>query len=92
MTETKYTKMAMLLDAKDSALDRLLNLREVAEFMNCGKRTIPRLVDSGVMPQGMKIGGLRRWSLQILQQWVADGCPDVRRTNWQPGKKGKRND
>jgi len=46
--------------------------------LNCGKRTVPRLADSGKMPPPVRIGALVRWRADELRQWIADGCPSVR--------------
>jgi hypothetical protein len=30
------------------------------------------------MPAGLKIGALRRWDAERIEQWIRDGCPRVR--------------
>jgi len=57
---------------------QLLTVGEVALLLNCGKRTVHRLADSGKMPPPVRIGGLVRWRADELRQWIADGCPSVR--------------
>lgn len=41
-------------------------------------RHVRRMVDQGLMPPGVKLGALRRWSRAELDQWVAEGCKPVR--------------
>jgi hypothetical protein len=49
-----------------------------------------RLRDSGRMPAPITIAGCKciRWNRQTIQFWIADGCPDVRRTGWIPPATG----
>jgi excisionase family DNA binding protein len=58
---------------------QLLNMHQVAKRMNCSERTIARMVGDGVMPRNMKIGGMRRFDAEKLEQWIANGCLPVRR-------------
>lgn len=36
------------------------------------------LADSGGMPFGLKVGGLRRWNANELREWTDAGCKPVR--------------
>lgn len=66
---------------------RLLDTWEVSEMLGCSRRQVWRLKDSGFMPQPIRLGGRSvKWQRGILEQWVHDGCPDVRRTGWTPGR------
>jgi predicted DNA-binding transcriptional regulator AlpA len=33
-----------------------------------------RLADAGKIPQGFKLGALRRWDLSEIEQFIAAGC------------------
>lgn len=57
---------------------RLLDARQVAELIGCSWRTVLRLADAGKLPAGLKIGALRRWDAERIEQWIADGCKPVR--------------
>lgn len=63
---------------------RLIDVKAAAKRCGIAPRTLLRLADSGRAPWGLKIGGLRRWNVAELDQWIADGCPPVR------GAKGGR--
>ena len=52
----------------------LLSVDEVAKIMGCSARTVYRLCDAGKMPASLKIGGMRRWSRVLIENWIADGC------------------
>lgn len=62
----------------------LLTIREVSVLLGCSMRTIGRLADSGRMPHGLKLGGLRRWRRSEVLAWLNDGCPPVRITKGGP--------
>ena len=42
-------------------------------------RTVIRYADAGLMPWGCKIGTLRRWDMDEIERWIADGCKPVRK-------------
>jgi excisionase family DNA binding protein len=56
----------------------LLDVSQVAALLNCSKRTVYRLADSGRMPRPLKLGSLVRWRAGEVRQWIADGCPKCR--------------
>jgi predicted DNA-binding transcriptional regulator AlpA len=41
------------------------------------------LADGGKAPPGIKLGALRRWDLDELDEWIANGCPPVSRMGGQ---------
>jgi excisionase family DNA binding protein len=57
----------------------LLDVRAVAQLLNCSTRHIFRMRDGGKMPRPMKLGALVRWSRADVLAWIAAGCPAVRR-------------
>lgn len=57
----------------------LLDVQAVAEMLNCSVRHIYRLSDGGRMPAPVKLGALVRWRAVQIQEWIAAGCPTVRR-------------
>ena len=57
---------------------KLGDASDVAEMCDCCERTIYRLADAGKMPFGVKVGSLRRWDLDEIEQWIRDGCKPVR--------------
>jgi len=61
---------------------KLIDVKQVAELLGCSQRGIWRLRDSRKMPAAVTIGRLVRWRLAEITAWIADGCPDVRRTGW----------
>ncbi len=57
----------------------MLSVDDVAKFyLSCSIRHVYRLADSGRMPRPIKLGSLVRWPRAVIEQWIADGCPNVR--------------
>jgi excisionase family DNA binding protein len=52
--------------------------RELAEMLDCSKRTVYRLIQSGKIPKPVKIGTLKRWIRSDIEKWTRDGCPRCR--------------
>ena len=66
-------------DAGPGAVPAMLTVNQVARMLCCSSRTIYRLTDSGRMPRPVKLGSLVRWPRDVIEQWIAAGCPDVRK-------------
>jgi excisionase family DNA binding protein len=69
VSESKYTA---------ETPSRLLTASEVGRLLGCSTRHILRLADRGAMPWGLKLGGLRRWDIREIENWVDGGCRPVR--------------
>jgi len=57
----------------------LIDVKAVAKLLNCSQRHVARMQDAGQMPAPVRLGRLCRWSRKAIEQWIADGCPAVRR-------------
>ena len=53
----------------------LLDVQAVAELLGCSERHVYRLVEAGRIPAPAKLGALNRWPRNIIEAWIADGCP-----------------
>jgi len=47
----------------------------VEERLMLSTKTIRRWVDAGRIPGVVRLGRLVRFNMQILDQWIAAGCP-----------------
>jgi excisionase family DNA binding protein len=57
----------------------MLSVDDIATiYLGCSTRHVYRLADSGRMPRPIKLGSLVRWPRAVIEQWIADGCPNVR--------------
>jgi predicted DNA-binding transcriptional regulator AlpA len=60
--------------------ERLLDVKQVAEILNCSPRQIWRMSgETGQMIKPLKLGGLRRWDRAKLDEWISSGCADLRK-------------
>jgi excisionase family DNA binding protein len=64
----------------ETAPPALLDVRAVAQLLDCSPRHVYRLSDAGRMPEPVKLGSLVRWSRQTIEEWIAGGCKPVRQT------------
>ncbi|GMW00517.1 MAG: hypothetical protein AMXMBFR84_16540 [Candidatus Hydrogenedentota bacterium] len=58
----------------------LWTAKDVAQACSISTRQVFRMRDKGAMPRPIRIGGAVRWRIAEIEQWIADGCPDVRTT------------
>jgi excisionase family DNA binding protein len=58
---------------------QMLSVDDVARMLNCSPRHVYRLADSGRMPQPLKLGALNRWPSEVIEGWIANGCPSCRK-------------
>ncbi len=52
----------------------LLDVVAVALLLQCSKRHVHRLANSGQLPPPRRLGKLARWSRVELEKWIAGGC------------------
>jgi predicted DNA-binding transcriptional regulator AlpA len=65
-------------DAKPAAEKPLIDVKEFAAKLGCCPKHIRRMADSGRCPPSIQLGALRRWNRQVVDDWIAAGCPVVR--------------
>ena len=61
------------------ALRELLTAAESADMAGVAKRSWWRYVSSGKAPAPVRLGGAVRWRRSELAEWIAAGCPRVRK-------------
>jgi predicted DNA-binding transcriptional regulator AlpA len=54
---------------------RLVDREGLAELLHCSTRHVIRLQERGILPSPVRIGALVRWPSDVIDQWIADGCP-----------------
>jgi excisionase family DNA binding protein len=59
---------------------QLISAKEVGRLLGCSWRTVLRLSDRGKIPQGFKLGALRRWDRLEIDAFIAAGCKPPRAT------------
>lgn len=58
---------------------RLGDAKAVADCSGMSVRSVYRFADAGLMPWGVKVGALRRWDMDEIERWIADGCKPMRK-------------
>ncbi len=66
-------------EARLEHLRELLTAAEAAEVAGVAKRSWWRYVSSGKAPAPVRLGGAVRWRRSELAEWIAAGCPRVRK-------------
>jgi prophage regulatory protein len=56
----------------------LITPKELAIRLNVSKRTLWRLRSDGRVPPPLRLGGVVRWRLDEVQNWIAAGCPAIK--------------
>jgi prophage regulatory protein len=69
----------MRAEARLDHLRELLTASESAEMAGVAKRSWWRYVSSGKAPAPVRLGGAVRWRRSELAEWIAAGCPRVRK-------------
>lgn len=69
----------MRAEARLEHLRELLTAAESAEMAGVAKRSWWRYVSSGRAPTPVRLGGAVRWRRAELAEWIATGCPRVRK-------------
>ena len=65
----------MNLELSAVAVDRLLCVDEVADFIGISTRQAWRHDRAGKLPAPVRIGRSVRWRNSEIQAWIAAGCP-----------------
>ena len=57
--------------ARAAAIEPLMSIKDVANILNAGRRTIERLIASGEFPRAdLYIGKLPRWKRETVTTWI----------------------
>ena len=51
--------------------------RQFAVMLQVSRRTLWRLRSAGKIPKPMRVGGIVRWKLDDILEWMAAGCPKI---------------
>ena len=53
--------------------DTYVSANEIARMLNLSRGTVYTMRKRGILPEGRRIGGVRRWSLTELQSFLKGG-------------------
>ena len=54
---------------------QLISADTFAKMLEISKRTLQRLQSKGELPMPIRLGGSVRWRLDIVKDWIENGCP-----------------
>lgn len=57
----------------------MLKRAEICDLVGYRPRTWSRHVAAGYAHGAVRVGGMARWQREVVEDWVADGCPPVRK-------------
>ena len=57
----------------------VVTARQLAIMLQVSKRTLFRMRSAGRLPAPLRVGGVVRWRLLDVQNWIANGCPSQNR-------------
>ena len=58
---------------------RLLTVREVAALLHLGERSVWKFSACGELPAPIKVGRLRRWDCQDIEDWLSQKRTEAER-------------
>jgi predicted DNA-binding transcriptional regulator AlpA len=73
-----HTPHARVIGEPDRTTAELLDVNATARIISASPRSVYRLSQTGRMPAGIRVGGLRRWRAKEIENWIANGCPPVK--------------
>jgi excisionase family DNA binding protein len=75
MEEHDPISTVALNTSRDSLRSELITAVQFAQLLNVSERTLYRLKSSGKLPTPIVLGGLVRWRVTEVHQWIDQGCP-----------------
>jgi hypothetical protein len=79
LTAEQLRELADLIAGHLRRQNGLLDRRQLAEQIGLSARSVAALVDRGELPPGHLIGGVRRWSWPVVEQFLRDRQGRLRR-------------
>lgn len=52
-----------------------ISAKQLAIMLSVSKRTLYRMRSAGELPSPLRIGGVVRWRLDEITNWIRAGCP-----------------
>lgn len=53
----------------------VVTAKQLAMMLQISKRTLFRMRSAGRLPKPVRVGGIVRWRLEDVRNWIANGCP-----------------
>lgn len=59
---------------RNGGTGQLISASTFAKMLEISKRTLQRLQSKGELPSPVRLGGSIRWRLDIVNEWIENGC------------------
>ena len=53
----------------------MITARQLAILLQVSTRQVWRMLSAGRVPQPVRVGGIVRWRMAEVENWIAEGCP-----------------
>ena len=63
-------------DAEHELEPLFVTAKELAQLMRISTRTLWRLLSARKVPEPIRLGAAVRWRIDVIQDWIDQGCPD----------------
>lgn len=61
---------------QSDAAPLFITAAELAKLLRISTRTLWRLRSAKKMPEPIRLGTAVRWRIDVIQDWIDQGCPD----------------
>ena len=67
--------MASITRANDAIEPVMITARQLAVLLQVSTRQVWRMLSAGRVPTPIRVGGIVRWRMAEVENWIAEGCP-----------------
>ncbi|MEW4568504.1 helix-turn-helix domain-containing protein [Tautonia sp. JC769] len=68
------SKPSIISEPPSAPVEPLLSIDDLGRLLNCGRRTIERMLSAGKLPKpDLRIGRMPRWQPTTIRHWIASG-------------------
>ena len=53
----------------------MMRVKDVCIALDCHSKTVYRMIHANGIPKPLRINSAYRWQREIIERWIADGCP-----------------
>ncbi|MDA7527924.1 hypothetical protein N8590_02950 [bacterium] len=55
---------------------KVYDTNQLAKTLGCSPRHVATMDADGLLPTPIRLGRLKKWSVSVIDQWLAAGSPD----------------
>jgi predicted DNA-binding transcriptional regulator AlpA len=68
--------MASITRTNDAIEPVMITARQLAVLLQVSTRQVWRMLSVGRVPKPIRVGGIVRWRMAEVENWIAEGCPE----------------